>query len=416
MKSQLVMVTLCCVIACSLFAVKPLRKGILDKVSQVSADIGARVSRQYYQIALTPDILKKIERLLRQDSPSLSDDVIKKVMLTLSCSQSYALDHHNILTIIDYSLPSSAKRLWIYNLKTQQRLFHTYVSHGITSGSLLTQFFSNKYNSKASSIGVYKTEKAYYGREGLSLRLQGLERGFNDNASNRAIVMHGGWYMDENFIRKYGRPGRSWGCPALPLTLSKAIINTIKDQSLMVIYYPRDDWFIQSKFLNCKRLAALTPISSSVEQLTPFSDERDEVLFADLNQNNKRDESEPVVAISADDYQRLFHSVTLSRMLRRQMLNKEYIALSASEFKTIAAKSHSVERSDDQLNLVYLIRPTIKQDHGYYITEMVETPLGKIKEVLITEENQRSHYALQYDKKGRVNLIVSNVFIRWLGL
>ena len=108
--------------------------------------------------------------------------------------------------------------------KEKKLLFHTYVSHGITSGTLLTNYFSNKYNSKASSIGVYKTEKAYYGREGLSLRLDGLDRSFNDNASNRSVVMHGGWYVDEHFIKKYGRPGRSWGCPALPLNFINPLL------------------------------------------------------------------------------------------------------------------------------------------------------------------------------------------------
>src|SRR3990167_3161690 len=140
--------------------------------------------------------------LMLKEQKSLNSALVDKVLTTLVCSKMHHVDHNNILTIIDYSLPSSEKRLWIFDLKAKKLLFYTYVSHGITSGSLRSEYFSNKYNSRASSIGVFKTEQAYYGREGLSLKLEGLDRGFNDNAFNRYIVMHGGWYVNEPFIKK----------------------------------------------------------------------------------------------------------------------------------------------------------------------------------------------------------------------
>jgi hypothetical protein len=150
------------------------------------------------------DELSDINNMLQKEANTLNASVIQKVLTTLKCSLEYNVNHNNILTIIDYSLPSSEKRLWVFDLKEKKLLFHTYVSHGIKSGTLLSNYFSNKYNSKASSIGVYKTNKTYYGRDGLSLRLDGLDSGFNDNASNRYVVMHGGWYVNEPFIKKYG--------------------------------------------------------------------------------------------------------------------------------------------------------------------------------------------------------------------
>ena len=141
--------------------------------------------------------LNELRAMLHAQAPNLSDAVINKVATALKCTTAYNVEGSNVLTVIDYSLPSNQKRLWVFDIVQKKLLFKTYESHGIKSGTLLTNNFSNKYNSKASSIGVYKTDQAYYGREGLSLRLEGLERNFNDNAMNRSIVMHGGWYLDE---------------------------------------------------------------------------------------------------------------------------------------------------------------------------------------------------------------------------
>jgi hypothetical protein len=151
--------------------------------------------------------LNQIKNMLEEKTYALNTSVINKVLTTLKCATQYNVARNNILTIIDYSLPSNEKRLWVFDLNQKKLLYNTYVSHGIRSGTLLTNYFSNKNNSKASSLGVYKTNKAYYGREGLSLRLDGLERNFNDNASIRSVVMHGGWYVEENFIKRYRRPG-----------------------------------------------------------------------------------------------------------------------------------------------------------------------------------------------------------------
>ena len=147
-----------------------------------------------------PKPVNDIATMLNQNNVGLQTAVIDKVLTILECTQARHIEHTPILTVIDYSLPANTKRLWVFNLNEKKLLFHTYVSHGIKSGALSSNFFSNKYDSKTSSIGVYTTDKAYYGREGLSLKLNGLEEGFNDHAYNRSLVMHGGWYFDEEFI------------------------------------------------------------------------------------------------------------------------------------------------------------------------------------------------------------------------
>lgn len=368
--------------------------------------------------------LIEIKNMLHKEANTLSEAVIDKVIKTLACAREYNVEHNNILTIIDYSLPSSEKRLWVFSINDMKLLFHTYVSHGIKSGELLSMYFSNKYNSKASSIGVYKTEKAYRGREGLSLRLDGLERSFNDNASNRAVVMHGGWYVEENFIKKYGRAGRSWGCPAVPLNLRDDIINTIKDNSLFVVYYPSDSWFVKSKFLTCnipysaKQWVKTEPDSTMIAL---DNEGREEVLFAQTGRSINREDSEPIVAMTADNYANIFHTqAPLKRMLRRQINKEEYIALSNTEFNSLVTNNTMAKsESENSLRLVYFVIPVVKMQRGYYVTEMHLVNLGKIKEVKFNTSNQtpqHKSYTVYFEEKPAVNLRATNRFIRWLGL
>jgi hypothetical protein len=370
--------------------------------------------------------LNDIQLMLQHDAPNLNPLVINKVLTTLKCASQYNVDHNNILTIIDYSLPSNNKRLWVFDLKEKKLLFYTYVSHGIKSGALISNYFSNKFNSKASSIGVYQTEQAYYGRDGLSLRLDGLDRSFNDNASNRSVVMHSGWYVEEGFIKKYGRPGRSWGCPALPLENSQAIINTIKDKSLMVIYYPSDVWFAKSKFLNCDKdsLPQYTKIPEVSVATSAPDDHRDPILFAVSYKGSKQAESKPVVAISAGVYERIFHNqVPLTRMLRRQINNEEYIALSSAELNYLVLNSKTVATDQDNgINAIHFVIPVIKVVRGgYYETQMQIVDLGKIKEVKANGDSTRENapvnsYTVYFEGKPTVSLNASNEFIRWVGL
>ena len=155
----------------------------------------------------------------------------------------------NILSIIDFDKPSSEKRLVILDMKNKKTLFHSYVSHGRNSGNLYADSFSNKHGSHKSSLGFYETENTYQGKNGYSLILNGLEKGINDQAKARAIVIHGADYCSENVISSSGRLGRSFGCPSIPQELTKPIINTIKNGSLLFIYASNKSYLAQSKLL-----------------------------------------------------------------------------------------------------------------------------------------------------------------------
>jgi hypothetical protein len=154
------------------------------------------------------------------------------------------------LTIIDFSIPSSEKRMWIIDMEDGRILHHGHVSHGRNSGDLMAKNFSNINSSYMSSLGFYLTAETYQGKHGYSLRLDGLEKGFNDNARERAIVIHGADYAKEDFIRQTGRLGRSLGCPALPNEIAGDIIDLIKERSLLFIYGKDDNYLNQSQILN----------------------------------------------------------------------------------------------------------------------------------------------------------------------
>ncbi len=164
--------------------------------------------------------------------------------------QSGKLKNDETLTIIDFSLPSTAKRLFVIDIKLGTILFNTLVSHGKNSGKAIASQFSNTPNSFKSSLGFYITSNTYIGKHGLSLRLEGEEKGINDNALNRGIVMHCADYVNENLINSQGYIGRSEGCPALPPLQHKAIINTIKDGSCLFIYSPAKQYLAKSALID----------------------------------------------------------------------------------------------------------------------------------------------------------------------
>lgn len=157
----------------------------------------------------------------------------------------------SLLTVIDYSLPSTEKRLWVLDLARHRVLFHELVAHGEGSGDNWAVEFSNEPGSRQSSIGVFRTEDAYRGGNGWSLRLSGLEPGINDLAMERRIVMHGAAYVSARAVNALGRLGRSWGCPALPSGVSRRVIERIKGGSAVVAYYPDQRWMRTSRFLSC---------------------------------------------------------------------------------------------------------------------------------------------------------------------
>ena len=161
-----------------------------------------------------------------------------------------AIKKDNIITIIDFSQPSTKKRLYVLDLANKHVLFNTFVAHGKNSGTLWTKSFSNSASSLKSSPGFYVTAETYMGDNGYSLRLDGQEKNINDNARNRDIVMHGASYADQSAIKTLGFLGRSLGCPAVPVSKHKAIINTIKDGTCLFIYNPDPSYLSHSPVLN----------------------------------------------------------------------------------------------------------------------------------------------------------------------
>jgi hypothetical protein len=341
--------------------------------------------------------------------------LLQSIESILNYTKNNQIEHNHILTVIDYSLPANQKRLWVFDLQAQKVLFHTYVSHGLKSGGLSSNFFSNRFNSKASSIGVYRTDKTYYGRHGLSLKLDGLDRGFNDNADMRAIVMHGGWYVEESFIQKYGRAGRSWGCPAVPDQLTGDIINTIKDKSLFVIYYPSTEWFEKSRFLQHETDASVGQIAQQSNVITE-TENREDVLLAQINKKHKYQETEAILAVPVDYYTALFQtSIPLERMIRRQVEQQEYIALSKTEFDQLLK---IFPQNSTVFQRVYFLLPEIKMIRGYYATEMKKVKLTTITAIqpnssLPTKDN---YYTVYFADHSSLSLKTTHRFIRWLGL
>ena len=160
------------------------------------------------------------------------------------------LSKDNIISIVDFSQPSSRKRLFIIDLNNLRVLYNTYVAHGVNSGKEYADQFSNTPESNKSSLGFYETKNTYSGGNGYSLRLAGLEKGINDNAEKRDIVIHGAAYVNESLIQSQGYIGRSWGCPALPEKLHKPIIDKIKNGSCLFIYSANNAYLKKSKIIN----------------------------------------------------------------------------------------------------------------------------------------------------------------------
>lgn len=166
-------------------------------------------------------------------------------------------NQRGLLTVIDYSLPSTSKRLWVIDVARRRVLFNELVAHGANSGDTYAVSFSNRVGSRQSSLGLFRTDEAYRGRHGLALRLSGLEPGFNDNARERAIVIHGAPYVSDATVSTFGSLGRSWGCPALPEAVNDRVIDRIQDGSAVFAYYPDRAWLRSSRFINCdQRVAA----------------------------------------------------------------------------------------------------------------------------------------------------------------
>ena len=184
------------------------------------------------------------------DVGSLDRNVLDLALGAANCAiRSGAAKAPRTLTVIDYSKPSSQERLWVFDLKTRELLYEELVAHGQGTGANIATKFSNKDESHQTSLGLFVTETTYVGKNGYSLRLDGLDKGFNDRARERAIVMHGAPYVSEAFVKANGRLGRSWGCPAVSDAVARELIDRVKGGGLVFAYYPDAEWLKTSKYL-----------------------------------------------------------------------------------------------------------------------------------------------------------------------
>ena len=193
----------------------------------------------------------------------VSAQVFDLAMSAVSCGLAAGdLASPPTLTLIDYSLPSSSPRLWVFDLRSGQLLFKELVAHGRNSGVDVATRFSDAMGSHQSSLGLFRTADTYVGQNGYSLRLDGLEPGFNSQARARAIVMHGAKYVDPAVANARGRVGRSWGCPALREAIARQLIDTVRGGGVIFSYYPDPAWLATSRFLHCD-VAAPVALASS---------------------------------------------------------------------------------------------------------------------------------------------------------
>jgi hypothetical protein len=182
----------------------------------------------------------------------IEEAVLDLALGAASCAvRAGSVQSPSTLTVIDYSRPSTEKRLWVYDLATHELLYEELVAHGQGSGGNLPTAFSNEPDTHRTSLGLFVTDAPYVGKNGYSLRLDGLDRGVNDRARERAIVMHGAPYVSPEFVQANGRLGRSWGCPAVRNEVAREMIDRVKGGGLVFAYYPDPQWLKTSKFLSC---------------------------------------------------------------------------------------------------------------------------------------------------------------------
>lgn len=218
----------------SILAPRTLVRRVLPVVSMLVMAFASRAT------AATPAASSDLASALSRAAPAANPKVIALATRALQCVEK-AMPART-LSVIDYSRPSTEPRLWVFDVNRRTLLFKEWVAHGRNSGDNLTERFSNQPGSLMSSLGTFVTDGTYQGHNGYSLRLKGLDDGFNDNAESRAIVIHGANYVSPAFARTQGRIGRSWGCPAVRAGVAHKLIDAIRERSVVFAYYPDKRW------------------------------------------------------------------------------------------------------------------------------------------------------------------------------
>lgn len=204
-------------------------------------------------------IIPSLEKSLAKVAPTLDREVLRHALAAMQCALNNGSAPAERLAVIDFSLPSSQQRLWIFDLHSRSLVLHDLVAHGQKSGDNFATRFSNINGSHQSSIGLFRTAESYHGQHGYSLRMDGLEPGINDRARERAIVIHSAHYVDPTWIERHGRIGRSQGCPAVRPEVARMVVDSLKGGQFMFSWYPDQKWLQTSAYLNCQpqRVAAI---------------------------------------------------------------------------------------------------------------------------------------------------------------
>ena len=242
LKSKFLVITKCLLLICFNIIIPALisSAAIINKHNKLTSGIKPAVS----------PVLLELYNILSLDSLGLSREAFNEAMTGYqNLQQKGTIQNSGILSIIDFSLPSFKKRLFVLDIENGKLLFNTLVAHGRNSGQVLATRFSNRFKSFQSSLGFYLTGETYNGQKGYSLRLIGMEQGINNNAYSRGIIVHGAAYVNEEISKIYGRLGRSEGCPAIPSGIHRSVIETIKNGSCFFIYGKDRRYAIHSRLL-----------------------------------------------------------------------------------------------------------------------------------------------------------------------
>jgi hypothetical protein len=216
-----------------------------------TAEAGGRDSRSRTEPKPAPLTADELSRFIPAKTTGLRREVLDLALRAYQCGRARGEIARSRLTIIDYSLPSTQKRLWVIDLDRRRLLFNELVAHGRDSGENTAVSFSNSLGSHKSSLGLFRADQTYIGRHGYSLNLAGLEPGINDRALERRVVVHGADYVAPEFVARHGRLGRSWGCPALDRRVSRSVIDEIKGGGAVFAFYPDRQWLDRSSYLSC---------------------------------------------------------------------------------------------------------------------------------------------------------------------
>ena len=216
--------------------------------------------------AANPQLLNKLSHA----APELNPQALKSALSAMQCAVNNGAKQARHLAVIDYSQPSTARRLWIFDLNRKTLVLRDLVAHGKQSGENFATSFSNTNGSNQSSLGLFSTQESYIGAHGYSLRMDGLEPGINDLARERAIVIHPAAYVNPRWSKTQGRIGRSLGCPAVRPQVARQVVDKLKNGQFMFAWYPDQRWLQSSAYLNCQS-RQVASIVSAKHAVTPGS-------------------------------------------------------------------------------------------------------------------------------------------------